>query len=92
MNLNSFTRAQVIRNKISAIDFQLSLLSNNDHNDFIVSYYERTSANENDGNPIDLENEDRKINTYLITDELKNSIKEELFKQKSKLEEEFNLL
>lgn len=92
MNINSFEKAVEIRDQIKAIDFQLSLLSDNENDDYIVSYYDLTTGNEYDGNIIDPNNDSKKINTYKITGDLKNIIKEELFNQKSKLEEEFSLL
>ena len=90
MDINAFKRAQEIRNKIEDIDFALSLLADNENNDYIVSYYDKTIENENDGNEVDINN--KKVNKYQITNELKSAIKESLFNQKMKLEEEFKNL
>lgn len=90
MDINAFKRAQEIREKIEDIDFELSLLADNENNDYIVSYYDKTNENENDGNEVDVNN--KKVNKYQITNELKSAIKESLFKQKMKLEEEFKSL
>ena len=50
----------------------------------------KTNENENDGNEVDVNN--KKVNKYQITNELKSAIKESLFNQKMKLEEEFKSL
>lgn len=91
MDINSFNTAKEIRNKIEAIEFELTLLSNNENVNYIISYYDKTNENENDGNSID-SNSNKKINKYQITDELKSAIKEILFNKKIKLEEEFKSL
>lgn len=91
MDINSFKKATEIRKKIEDIDFELSLLSDNENSDYIISYYDKTNENENDGNIIDMDS-NKKINMYKITDELKKAIKESLFNQKIKLEEEFKSL
>ena len=90
MDINAFKRAQEIRKKIDDIDFELSLLADNENSDYIVSYYDKTNENENDGNEVDVNN--KKVNKYQITNELKSAIKESLFNQKMKLEEEFKSL
>ena len=91
MDINAFKRAQEIRKKIEDIDFALSLLADNENNDYIVSYYDKTIENESDGNEVDINN-NKKVNKYQITNELKSAIKESLFNQKMKLEEEFKNL
>lgn len=91
MDINSFKKATEIRKKIEDIDFELSLLADNENSDYIISYYDKTNENENDGNTIDMDS-NKKINMYKITDELKKTIKESLFNQKIKLEEEFKSL
>ena len=91
MDINSFKKATEIRKKIEDIDFELSLLADNENSDYIISYYDKTNENENDGNTIDMDS-NKKINMYKITDELKKAIKESLFNQKIKLEEEFKSL
>ena len=91
MDINAFKRAQEIRKKIEDIDFALSLLADNENNDYIVSYYDKTIENESDGNEVDINN-NKKVNKYQITNELKSAIKESLFNQKMKLEEEFKSL
>ena len=91
MDINAFKRATEIRKKIEDIDFELSLLADNENSDYIISYYDKTNENENDGNIIDMDS-NKKINMYKITDELKKAIKESLFNQKIKLEEEFKSL
>lgn len=90
MDINAFKRAQEVRKKIEDIDFELSLLVDNENNDYLVSYYDKSYENENDGNEVDVNN--KKVNKYQITNELKSAIKESLFNQKMKLEEEFKSL
>lgn len=89
MDLNSFKIAEKIIKNIEKIEFELGLLSNNENDDYIVSYYDKTDENENDGNKLSPDNDNKKINIYKITPELKNAIKKQLFDEKIKLEEEF---
>lgn len=92
MNIIVFERAKEIQEQIKAIDLQLVLLSNNDNQNYLVNHYDKTEFNEEDGNPEDITDENKKISSYLINAELKKAIKEELFRQKTILEQEFNQL
>ena len=45
MNLTTFKSAQKIQNRLSEIALQLTLLSNEDNN-YIMSFYDKTTMNE----------------------------------------------
>lgn len=57
-----------------------------------MSFYDINSRNENDGNPINLDNSNQKIKLFEIEGKLKEVIKEQLFKEQQELTEQFNKL
>ncbi len=91
MNLTTFKSAQKIQNRLSEIALQLTLLSNEDNN-YIMSFYDKTTMNENDGNPINPDNSNQKIKLFEIEGKLKEAIREQLFKEQQELTEQFNNL
>lgn len=91
MELEKYKKAKELLDKAELIEKQLVLL-NNDYDNYIVSFYDKNAENENDGNIINSENENQKVNLFDIKGEFKKNISDYLFKEKQRLLDEFSNL
>lgn len=91
MKLDTYKTAKAILDRVEEIENQL-ILFNNDYDNYIISFYDKNSANENDGNLTNPDDSNQKINKLLIDGDLKKAIADYLFEQKKQLLEEFSKL